>query len=218
MHSIPQITPKICFHTQFPQFMPAMHEIRAAYDREHITIYQAYGASIADTAIKAQKFVEPFSMGRMTWIKPSFLWLMHRSNWGTKSGQERTLAVTITRKGWESALSRAVLTVFDAAAHKSKPEWHDAFMKAEVHVQWDPERNLRGAALDHYSIQVGLSRHVIREFVEDWIVKIEDLTPRVTKMHSLLKAGKADEAKRHLPTERLYPLPEQIARRLLIRA
>ncbi|MGW1086997.1 DUF4291 family protein [Streptomyces sp. NPDC002596] len=25
----------------------------------------------------------------MTWIKPSFLWLMHRSNWAQKSGQER---------------------------------------------------------------------------------------------------------------------------------
>ena len=87
---------------------------------------------------------------------------------------------------------------------------------AEVHVQWDPERSLRGAALDHYSIQVGISRHVIREFVDDWIVRIEDLSPQVAKMHGLLRAGKADEAKRHLPVERRYELPPQIARRLMI--
>lgn len=92
--------------------MPSLHEIRATYDRDTIVIYQAYASAIADSALKAQKFVEPFSFSRMTWIKPSFLWLMHRSNWGTKSGQERTLAVTLSRAGWESALSRAVLTVF----------------------------------------------------------------------------------------------------------
>ncbi len=189
--------------------MPATHEIRAAFDRDTITIYQAYSSAIADAAIKAQRFVEPFSCGRMTWIKPSFLWLMHRRNWGSKSGQERTLAVTITRKGWESALSRAVLTVFDPSVFRSK---------AEVHVQWDPERSLRGSVLDFYSIQIGVSRHVIREFVEEWIVRIEDFTPRVTKMHTLLRAGKADEAKRHLPPERLYTLPAPIARRLLIKS
>ncbi|WP_141653813.1 DUF4291 family protein, partial [Erwinia billingiae] len=26
----------------------------------------------------------PFSMTRMTWIKPSFLWMMYRSGWGMK--------------------------------------------------------------------------------------------------------------------------------------
>ena len=35
----------------------------------------------------------------MTWIKPSFLWMMERSNWGRKSGQECVLAVRITRAG-----------------------------------------------------------------------------------------------------------------------
>ena len=198
--------------------MPATYEIRAAFDRDAITIYQAYGPAIADAAIKAQKFVEPFSMGRMTWIKPSFLWLMHRSNWGGKSGQERTLAVTISRAGWELALSKAVLTVFDRSVFRSQAEWDDSFRQAEVHVQWDPERSLRGAALPHYSIQVGVSRHLIRAFVDEWIVRIEDLTPRVSKMHALLRAGKVEEVKRHLPSERIYPLSVPVARRLLIQS
>ena len=196
--------------------MPQPYEIRAAYDRETIVVYQAYSGAIADAAIKAQRFVEPFSFGRMTWIKPSFLWLMHRSNWGVKSGQERTLAVTISRSSWESALSRAVLTVFEPSVFRSKSEWAEQFQRAEVHVQWDPERNLRGAALDHYSIQVGISRYVIREFVNDWTVRIEDLSAKVAKMHALLRAGKADEVKRHLPSERTYALPPAIARRLAI--
>lgn len=196
--------------------MSKAYEIRAAYDRDSIVVYQAYSSVIADPALKAQRFVEPFSVGRMTWIKLSFLWLMHRSNWGNKSGQERTLAVTISRAGWEEALSKAVLTLYDPKVFRSKGDWDDQFKKAVVHVQWDPERNLRGAALDYYSIQVGISRHLIRDFVEKWIVKIDDLTPTATKIRTLLRNGKADEAKRHLPVERVYPLPEAIGRRLLI--
>lgn len=194
-----------------------MHEIRARYDRDSIVMYQAYSSPIADAALEAQKFVEPFSFGRMTWIKPSFLWLMERSNWGSKSGQERTLAVVISRKGWESALSRAVLTSYEPSVFRSRREWDAQFKQAEVHVQWDPERNLRGAALDYYSIQVGISRHVIQEFVNEWILRIEELTPLVTKMHALIRAGKADQAKRHLPQEREYPVPEDIGQRIMIR-
>ena len=92
--------------------MPAAHEIRADYDRDTIAIYQAYSPAIADAALKASRFVSPFSFHRMTWIKPSFLWLMHRSHWGQKGGQERVLAVRIKRTGWERGLSLAVLTSF----------------------------------------------------------------------------------------------------------
>ena len=52
--------------------MPAYHEIRAVYDRDSITVYQAYNKNIAQLAIQHQKFVSPFSFQRMTWIKPSF--------------------------------------------------------------------------------------------------------------------------------------------------
>ncbi|WP_199484837.1 DUF4291 family protein [Actinomadura craniellae] len=53
-------------------------EIRADHDRDTIVVYQAYGPAIARPALAAQRFVPPFSTGRMTWIKPSFRWLMHR--------------------------------------------------------------------------------------------------------------------------------------------
>ncbi|APA98970.1 RNA helicase [Nocardia seriolae] len=74
-------------------------EIRADYDRDTIVVYQAYAPAIAEAAVAAQRFVPPFSTNRMTWIKPSFRWLMQRSGWGRKSGQERILAVRITRAG-----------------------------------------------------------------------------------------------------------------------
>lgn len=194
--------------------MADLREIRADYDAETIVVYQAYGRAIADPAIAHGRFVSPFSFKRMTWIKPSFLWLMHRSNWGNKKGQERTLRVRISREGWEQALELGVLTSPDGPVFSDSQKWATDFKAARVHVQWDTERSLRGAALDYQSIQVGLSRHVIQEFVDTWIVQIEDMTPSVATMRRLLKQGKIAEAKRQLPRERTYPVIDRISQRL----
>ena len=174
----------------------------------------ALAPAIADAALAAATFVPPFSFGRMTWIKPSFLWLMHRSRWGHKPGQERVLAVRLTRAGWETALALAVPTAYDPAVFRSPADWRAAFRDAKVHVQWDPERSLRGAGLPYGSIQVGLSRHVITTYAEEWVVGLEDLTPRVKKMYALLQAGQADKARRHLPPEKVYPVPDALRERL----
>ncbi|WP_033337953.1 DUF4291 domain-containing protein [Catenuloplanes japonicus] len=167
------------------------HEIRAAYDNATITVYQAYSPAIAGPALVAGTFVPPFSFTRMTWIKPSFLWLMHRSNWAQKPGQERILAVRMTRAGFDAALAEAVPTT---GAHAG----------ARVHVQWDPERSLRGAALNVYSIQVGIGRALIRTLVDEWIVSLTDVTPLAVKINSLVRAGRAPQAQRLLPPDRVY--------------
>jgi Domain of unknown function (DUF4291) len=189
------------------------HQIRADFDATTIVVYQAYSPAIADPALAAGRFVAPFSYTRMTWIKPSFLWLMHRNNWGRKPGQERVLAV-ITRAGWEQALSEAVLTAPEPSVHGTAAAWSAAFARAPVHLQWDPERSLRGAPLNHYSIQVGIGRALIRTYAEEWVVGLTDLTPAVHKIAGLVRAGQSTNAKRLLPPERPYPLDPTTARRL----
>jgi hypothetical protein len=183
------------------------YEIRADYDGETIVVYQAHAPAIADAALAAGSFVAPVSFHRMTWIKPSFLWLMHRSNWARKPGQERILAVRMTRHGWHEALSQAVLTTADPAA----------VTQAAVHAQWDPERSPRGAALNHYSIQVGIGRHLIRTFTDEWVVSLADLTPQVRKAAALIQTGHPAKAQRLFPPERAYPLPRTLEERLLPR-
>ena len=194
--------------------MPAYREIRANFDRDSIVVYQAYGSRIAEPTLKAGRFVTPFSWQRMTWIKPSFLWLMARSNWGQKSGQERILAIRISRAGWERALALATLTSFDPQIHESESGWRAQFESSKVHVQWDPERSLRGQKLQHRSIQVGLSREIIREYTDQWVREITDLTPLVRKIHSHCRSGNQKGAKQLLPSERVYRVPEPVARRL----
>ena len=194
--------------------MPIEREIRADWDRDTIVVYQAYGDAIADPALRAGRFVAPFSFGRMTWIKPSFLWLMARSSWGTAAGQERILGVRMTRTGWDEALSLGVLTSFVRSAHGDSERWRTAFEAAEIHVQWDPERSLGGKKLDHRAIQVGVGRTRIEAWVRDRIVSLVDWTPEVRKMREHLRRGDTGRARRLLPPERPYPVPAEVGRRL----
>ncbi len=194
--------------------MAKHYEIRADYDRDTIVMYQAYSVAIAKPALKQQTFVKPFSFNRMTWIKPSFLWLMHRSQWGQKSNQDNILAVRITRTGWESALCMGVLTGYEKSVHANPMTWRNQFENAKVHVQWDPERSIKGADMQVDSIQVGLSRHVIHHFVDEWIVSIEDYTPLVKTIRRLLHKGDIRNAKKKLPPEYVYPVPDEIGAHL----
>lgn len=189
-------------------------QIRADFDRDSIVVYQAYSPKIAEPAITAGRFVEPFSWNRMTWMKPSFLWMMARSNWGQKSGQEHILAIRITRTGWERALSLGVLTSYKSQVHPSRDQWREEFDDAIVHIQWDPERTIHGKKLEHRSIQVGLSREIIREFTDEWIQEIIDFTPRVKKIRSLSLSGNQRRAKEQLPPEKVYPVPADLRKHL----
>jgi hypothetical protein len=190
------------------------HEIRADYDCESIVIYQAYRPEIARPAVGHGRFVPPFSRTRMTWIKPSFLWLMARSGWARKPGQEMILAVRITREGWEDALSGAVLSHADRRIHRDTEEWRAALAHAQVRVQWDPERTLHGQTLEARSIQIGLGRHIIDRYADDWTLDIQDITPLVREIHRMVQNGDMDRAKDLLPPERVYPLSPEIAGRI----
>jgi hypothetical protein len=186
-------------------------QVRATYSAESITVYQAYPLEIADPAVAAGRFVPPFKRERMTWIKPSFLWMMYRCGWATKPEQERVLAVEITRAGFEWALAHACLSHFDRTRDADRQAWSRRLKVSPVRVQWDPERSLRLSALPHRSLQVGLSREAVNRYVTDWTVALTDVTPLVRTIHDLVRAGDEQTAATLLPTERPYPLPAQIA-------
>lgn len=190
------------------------YEIRADYDERTVVVYQAYRPEVALPAVQHNRFVPPFSLTRMTWIKPSFLWMMERSNWARKPGQEHVLAIRITRAGWEEALADAILSAYRPGVYRDEDDWRRKMDQAYVVVQWDPERTVRGVSLPYKSIQVGLSRHIIQRYVEDWTVEIRDITSRVRTLRDLIQSGHADKAKGQLPRERVYPLPPAIAHRL----
>lgn len=171
-----------------------LRQVRALYTDATVRVYQAYGDAIADAALRAGTFVAPFSRARMTWIKPSFLWMMYRSGWGLKdAGQRRILAIDMSREGFEWALANASLS-HGPELDTSKP----------VRVQWDPERSLDLGRLEHRSIQVGLQGEAARRYVEDWIVSLSEVTDLAHELNRTRDPSL-------LPQERPYPLPAAIA-------
>ena len=179
-----------------------------------ITVYQAYPPEIALPAVSAGRFVAPFKRDRMTWIKPSFLWMMYRCGWATKPGQERVLSIDITREGFEWALARACLSHYDRGLHGDTATWSRQLKASPVRVQWDPERALRLHALPYRSLQVGLSGEAVDRYVDDWIVAVTDITPTVERVRDLLRRGDEQAAAAQLPVEHVYPLPDRIAAHL----
>lgn len=186
-------------------------EIRASFTDETIRVYQAYPSAIADPAVAAQRFVPPFSLARMTWIKPSFFWTMYRSSWATKVGQERVLAIDITRDGFEWALNHSCLSHFDANIHESSEAWKKLVQEAAVRVQWDPERNYQLARLDYRSLQVGLSGEAAELYVSEWIRCITDVTRLVHDLRELDISQRESASRCITNEERSYPLPQRLA-------
>ncbi|WP_077145678.1 DUF4291 domain-containing protein [Sphingopyxis sp. KK2] len=183
-------------------------QIRAVYDEKTIRVYQAYSRQIADPAVAAGTFVSPpFSMTRMTWIKPSFLWMMYRAGWGFKDeGQERILALDITHEGFAWALAHSCLS--HAPTGMSKDEWNELKASSPVRIQWDPERDLALQPLPHRAIQIGLSGEAVPLYVNQWIQKVTDITSLAHEMKGLIDHGQFEEAKARLPFELPYDLPQ----------
>jgi hypothetical protein len=135
----------------------------------------------------------------MTWIKPSFLWMMYRGGWATKPDQARVLASTMSRGGFESALAHSCLTHHDPAVHASYAEWVERKNTTQVRIQWDPERSLLLEPLDHRAIQIGLGGEAARRYVNQWTIEIADVTSLAHAVHNFVAVGALTEATEMLP-------------------
>ncbi|WNM29854.1 DUF4291 domain-containing protein [Streptomyces sp. Li-HN-5-11] len=185
-------------------------EIRAAYADSTITVYQAYAPEIGLPAVQEGRFPTAWKRDRMTWIKPSFLWMMYRCGWGTKEGQETVLAVEISRDGFDWALRHACLSSYVRGVHPDRAAWQRQLQRAPARVQWDPERDLHLQPLPYRSLQLGLSSEAARRYTDEWTVAIRDVTPLAHEIHALVNGGELDSATRLLPQERPYPVEEQV--------
>ncbi|ATY58973.1 ATP-dependent RNA helicase DHX8 [Cordyceps militaris] len=191
-------------------------QIRALYDDSTITVYQAYSPSIADAAVAAQRLdASPdFRPGRMTWIKPSWAWIMYRAGYSYKDArQARILALRMTHAHFLGLLNRGVLSHGGNLA----PDRLDK--NAEVRIQWDPERTPALHRLPYRSIQIGIPGSLSAQWVADWIVSIEDVTDTARELKRTLDENPDVELQELVnrglvPVEKCFPVPESIMAKL----
>jgi hypothetical protein len=182
----------------------------AQYNDESIVVYQAYKPTIAHYAVAHQRFGGDFSFSRMSWIKPNFLWMMYRSGWATKEGQEHILAISITRGLFDEILRSAVASTFDDRRYESHDAWRSALAASEVRLQWDPDHDPHGRPLARRAIQLGLRGRMLRRLAHDEVLSIEDITPFVMQQRKILAEG-IDGLE--TPVERVYvPVDGEAAR------
>ncbi|MEU7643894.1 DUF4291 domain-containing protein [Streptomyces huasconensis] len=181
------------------------HQIRALHTDSTITVYQAYAPGLGVPAARSGRFPAAWKRDRMTWIKPSFLWMMYRCGWATKPDQETVLAVEITREGFDWALRNACLSHYVRGVHPDQAAWKEALRRSPARVQWDPERDLRLRPLPHRSLQLGLSGEASRRYADEWTVSITDVTALAHEVHAHVRDDNLAAATALLPEERVYP-------------
>jgi hypothetical protein len=176
--------------------------ILAHADSESVIVYQAYQPSIGQYAITHGYFGGDFSYSRMSWIKPNFLWMMYRSGWGVKEGQEVTLAIRIRRSFFDSLLALAVESSFTETQYSTCAEWKKSISTSCVRMQWDPDHHPSGASLQRRALQLGLRGRPLKDFSKREILEILDITEFVTEQRKNTTASRIAEL--IMPIEQVY--------------
>ena len=183
-------------------------------DARGIAVYQAFKPTIADEALRRGTFGKGFNRERLTWIKPSFGWMLHRSEYATKHRQERILRIWLRREGFRAILSKAIPTAYDPCLFSDPADWRLALARSEVRYQWDPDRDVRLRRLDRRALQLGLKGRIVTEYVESWILGIEDATPLARAIKDAVEKGHDLPP---VPEERVYDVDADIRRTLAMR-
>ena len=165
------------YETHLPQ--TGRHLLGHLTKDEQVVVYQAFKPAIAKYAVEHQLFGGPhYRHGRMTWIKPNFLWMMYRSGWATKPDQERVLAIYLNFSEFIKLVDQGVESSYSSEMTFSREEWSKKIATSEVRIQWDPDHDLDGRPLARKAIQIGLRGEALEQFHAS-ITKIEDITPFV---------------------------------------
>lgn len=104
----------------------------------------------------------------MTWIKPSFGWVLYRSGYGTKHNQNRVLKIKLSHKSIAEILNMCVCKLGGGGSFGR--------------IQWDPARDLYSVEdkeprrmINKRAIQIGVKGKISEHYVKS-IISIEDVT------------------------------------------
>jgi len=187
-------------------------QIYAHYDDDGVIVYQAFAPRIVQAALEKGTFGAGFNMERMTWIKPSFAWMLYRSGYATKTRQEAILKIKLTHEGFREILNQSVETSFNPSVYQDEDDWRRTLKKSKVRHQWDPERNLKLGKIDRRAIQIGIRGWVVNKYVNEWIIGLEEVTELAHEIYQAAKNRGKDLPT--VPNERVYPIDESLQHRL----
>ena len=193
-------------------------EIRAIHNESTIRVYQAYNDAIADAAVKANSFRGPLDAGlwsrtRMTWIKPSKMWMAYRCGWTLlkDKNQSRVLALDLSRSQFEKLLMEHAQVTDHNSKKQGKNQNTKKCRDSSVVVQWDPERYMdldaepkqayTSSDLTVRSIQIGLRGSAVEALLDpNFVLRITDVTQHFREAFEAIQQCNLEQA-----AEALWP-------------
>lgn len=191
------------FAAQAAAWPASGRHVLAQYDDDSVVVYQAYRPEIGQFAATHGYFGGAFSLDRMSWIKPNFLWMMYRCGWASKEGQEVVLAVWLARAAFDDILAQAVPSSYERGRYADRAAWSTDVRRSDVRLQWDPDHDPHGRPVARRAVQLGLRGAVLARYAKEWVRRIEDITPIVHAQRARLAQGGL--AALETPRERVYP-------------
>lgn len=189
-----------------------MRNVFASYDEQGIWVYQAFKPSIVESALLRGTLDKGFSLDRMTWIKPSFGWMLYRSGYASKHRQEAILKIKISHEGFREILSQSVETSFNPDLYESENHWRLALDHSEVRHQWDPDRSLIGERLERRAIQIGIRGETVQKYVRTWIIGLEEVTELAKRIGQAVREKRKETPE--VPAEIEYTVSRELQQRL----
>jgi hypothetical protein len=184
----------------------------AQFDDESVIVYQAYRPAIGNFAARQGYFGGEFSLNRMSWIKPNFLWMMYRCGWASKEGQEVVLAVRLKRTAFDEILRRAVHSTLVPEVYGNLAAWKEAVATSDVRLQFDPDHSPSGSPVERRAIQLGLRGEVLAKYAREWLLGIEDVSEFVREQS---RHARSPYSRLVTPREEVYPVTDaEVAARL----
>ena len=184
-------------------YFPFRRMIRASYGDETIRVYQNMNDEGADYFLDNQVLPGSFLKRSRVWIKPSFLWTMKRSEWGTAPGRERVIAVDLLRSTFEGLIERSHLLdpILGIHYYSESGFYRDAEINPN-YVQWDPDKDQGGARMFRRSLMLGIAPQLLGDY-ERGIVALTDISGQVRDRDSVIP-----------PFEFAYPTPLNLLNKL----
>jgi len=199
--------------TQLARWPRTGRHILCQYDDTSVIVYQAYRPSIGHFAAQHGYFGGEFSLSRMSWIKPGFLWMMHRSGWASKAGQEVVLAIRLKRAAFADILAQSVHATYVKEVYGTTDVWKQCVENSSVRLQWDPDHDPSGEKVERRAIQLGLRGSSLAHYAHDWILDIEDISDFAHEQYQSVKTH--DYTQLITPCETVYPVTDvQVAVKL----
>ncbi len=125
---------------------------------------------------------------------------------------EAIAKIKLSHEAFTEIIDQSIGTHWDQEVFSTEDDWQRNLNRSDVIHQWDPERDIVGKRLDRQAIQIRIRGTVIRKYVSDYIIGVEDVSPLVHEIGRIRKSGASDYPE--LPEERAYTIPEELFKKL----